>query len=99
MSFVIKMECKEVLAPDGTPMTKEGQEAWVIEGDWGPETTDVTSETIIPEDVLLFEKHVEAEEFIKGWEGHPWYNIPNGNYQIFEVEPIYEKVIVGYKEK
>lgn len=45
----------------------------------------------------LFDCQTKAEEFAKRWKGHPWWCQPNGNFEVFEVRPIFKQVLVGYE--
>lgn len=98
MKYAVKTQCKEVLAYNNTPMTKDGQWVWVVKCEWGPGSENVYDNEI-PADVMLFKTFEKAREFMREWKGHPWWIEPNGNYIVVKVEPIYKKVIIGYKEK
>lgn len=97
--FVIRTECKKALSFDEKVLTQEGEKVWVCEDNegWVP-ATGIHSYNI-PKDVKTFPTKDKAEKFIKTWKGHPWYYIPNGNYEIFEVEKKYKQVFDGYQIK
>lgn len=47
----------------------------------------------ISDQAKLFPTYEAAEKFAKKWLGHPWWCKPNGNYEIFEVKPVYTQVL------
>jgi hypothetical protein len=102
--FVIKTECKQ--ANSGTKekslVTREGEKVWVVKEPDGWVEATSTSIHLYPEppqDCKTFETYAAAEKFIKRWKGHPWYYVPNGNYEIIEVEPKYKQVVNGFQKK
>jgi hypothetical protein len=100
--FVIKTECREARSSDKTIITQEGTKVWVInERDGWVEATSthVSIWKDIPVDVKTFDTYDGAEKFIKRWKGHPWYFVPNGNYEIIEVEEKFKQVVIGYEKK
>ena len=40
-----------------------------------------------------FNSEQEAHDFMKKYKGHPWYYIPNGNYEVIKIQPVYKQVI------
>lgn len=102
--FVIKTECKQASSgAKGNPiMTHEGDKVWVVKEPDG--WVEATSRSVVycpnpPLDCLVFNSYEAAEKFIKRWKGHPWYSVPNGNYEIIEVEKKYKQVLCGYQKK
>lgn len=98
--FAVKFKCKEAKSSDGHVMTKEGEECWLLpepEG-WVPATSyKADSYKEIPKDVKVFDKETEALKFMKSWKGHPWYNVPNGDFEVIKVEKKFKMVFDGYK--
>lgn len=101
--YAIKTKCKDAYTSDGCIVTKSGHEVWVCnEQDSWVEATGQSvnfSPDTIPCSIKVFDSKVEAEIFIKKWKGHPWYYVPNGEYEVVEVEPQYKQITVGHKEK
>ncbi|MNQ26031.1 hypothetical protein D3C85_392560 [compost metagenome] len=101
--FVIKTQCKEVVSVGGSVLTHEGHQVWVCnEADGWVKATGESDGFFgygVPSSIKVFETRKSAENFIKKWKGHPWYYVPNGKYEIFEVEPNYKQVVDGYKIK
>ena len=98
----IKTKCKSVHSSSGGLITQEGYEIWVCkEQDAWVEATGsgVGFHNGVPVDVKVFNSKDDAEAFIKTWKGHPWYYVPNGEYELVEVEPQYKQTTVGYKDK
>lgn len=50
----------------------------------------------IPLDAKIFQTAEAAAKFAKHWSGHPWWCKPNGKYEIFEVVPVYERVLTHW---
>lgn len=100
MSYVIKTQCKEAISEIGpTSITKEGDWVWVCNEEGGWVEATATSTFLYknpPKDVKTFSTSDAAEKFIKKWKGHPWYYVPNGVYQIIEVEPKYKTIQDGW---
>lgn len=96
--FVIRFKCKEILRPDGYPLIQDGYAAWVINepNGWVEATACAAYSDKLPIQLKLFHTQEEARNFIEQWEGHPWYYVPNGKYEILEVSGVFEKVLVGY---
>jgi hypothetical protein len=99
--YAVIFQCKEATSAFGTGpgkvMTTEGTEAIVTKGEgWGP--TSFSYQGTIPDDVLTFSSEERAHDFMKGWEGHPWYYTPNGKYRVVPLKAKTEEVIVGYQE-
>ena len=89
--FGIKCQVKEARTNRDAPLVHEGEWVWLVKSRWVPATSSVN----LSKDIITFENREEAEEFAKEWKGHPWYHMPNGNYEIVEVIPEYKK-LTGY---
>ncbi len=92
MCYAVRYECKEAIAKSGSIVTKCGDTVYVKSGEWG-----LTSSYRLDKDILTFETEELANEFMKTWRGHPWYNITNGNYEVVEVKPKFKQVLTGYE--
>lgn len=102
MAFVIFFKCKQALAFDKTVLTKAGELAAVMEEPegWVEATAwSVPDTNTIPGCAKTFDTYAEAEKFIKRWKGHPWYCVPNGEYEIVEVVPRMVTVQQGMERK
>ena len=100
--FVVRTECKQALAYDKSILTEEGEKVWVCKepDGWVEATSSSAKWSDDPHpDCLTFKTYESAEKFIKKWKGHPWYNTPNGNYEIIEVQRKYKQVDDGYQKK
>lgn len=102
MSFVVFFKCKQALAFDKKVLTKEGQLAVVMEEPegWVPATSAAVHSTAdIPRGVQIFLSKEKADTFMKKWKGHPWYYVPNGEYEVIEVVPRMVTVQKGWEHK
>jgi len=101
--FVIKTECKKAISGyKDSVVTNEGDKVWVVKEPEG--WVEATSRSLTfclepPQDCKTFATYEAAEKFIKRWKGHPWYSVPNGNYEIIEVEQKYKQVVDGFQKK
>ncbi len=88
----------------GNPLvTTAGERFWVTvepEG-WVPASSCRVSSTgdSPPGDPKVFPSRERAEEFAKHWKGHPWWCIPNGEYEIvpLRARKQTDPHIVGYE--
>jgi len=102
--YAVIVDSKEALTGADVPnrvMTKEGERFWATierEG-WVEATSASFKEGLIPADVKTWETSDAAEEFAKRWKGHPWWCVPNGNYEIVELLPNMVLVQKGWMEK
>lgn len=96
IQFGIVYECKEAINASGKVTTEEGYRCVISydPGGYGPTGSPLSSGFKY---AALWNTFEEAEEFAKKWWGNPWYHIPNGNYEIVELEPLY--VQSGWKLK
>lgn len=98
--FIIFFKCKEALAYNKKVLTKAGElacvmtepEGWVEATAWS-----VPDSNTIPDCAKKFPSYESAEKFIKRWKGHPWYCVPNGEYEIIEVVPRMVQVQQGFE--
>lgn len=98
--FVIFFRCKEALSKCKAVVTRERElaavmvepEGWVEATAWAVPDTKT-----IPGCAKTFNSHESAEKFIKRWKGHPWYYVPNGEYEIIEVVPRMVRVQQGFE--
>lgn len=101
--YVIKTQCKEARAYNGNILTAEGEEVWIVEEPEG--WVEATSSKVslyknIPKDAKVFKSEGgDAKKFIKKWEGHPWYHVTNGKYEIIEVVKKWKKVFDGWEQE
>lgn len=91
MPFAVKFQAK---AHEGRGIP-EGEPFVVEEFGWGP---TAGADGLRSKDLATFATRKQAEKFIKGWGGHPWWVVPNGNYEIVEVRPRFVKVQEGWEE-
>jgi hypothetical protein len=90
----------------GNPvMTKEGERFWATVDPEGwveasSSRVNVTGESP-PGDPLIFKTRERAEEFAKRWKGHPWWCIPNGQYEIVPLvaKTVTDPRITGYERQ
>lgn len=69
----------------GNPvMTKEDERFWAtVEPEGWVEASSVRyGDGVVPGDPLTFPTQERAEAFAKRWKGHPWWCVPNGQYEI-----------------
>lgn len=101
MSFIIKTQCFEAVSEySKVVVTEEGEWVWVIEEPEGwVEATSRKACSLPPDDVLVFQTKEKALNFISNWKGHPWYNVPNGVYEIIEVVPRMKTIQDGWDIK
>lgn len=87
MKYVIIYECKEATSGQGIQLTKAGEKVLVTNSEWGVTTSPVPLSGSFPEYVKIFESEEAGHAFMKTFDGHPWYAICNGNYQVVQVAP------------
>lgn len=98
MSYIAKVQSHEYKYPKGV-QTKSGAWFWVVYtnegGGW------ITSKNVkgdeLPHDLEVWKTRKEAEEFLKEWDGHPYWCVPNGIYEILEVRPCMVEVQNGWE--
>ena len=98
--FALIVESREA-TNDINIVTKEGEKFLVTVQPEG--WVEATSTRLIGKlDILfnrtkLFDSVEEATKFAKRWAGHPWWCIPNGKFEIVEVQPVFKQMLDGYK--
>lgn len=86
----------------GNPiMTQAGDRFWATvepEG-WVEASSSRFTSAAVPSDVLTFKSRARAEAFAKRWKGHPWWCVPDGQYEIVPLRAIYvsRTKITGYE--
>lgn len=96
MKYAVKFRCKEVRTSDGSIITYEGETMWLIEGSWWTPTSLIlndywaTDYTDYDNKLITFDSREAAEEFMKGWGGHPWKCVPK-DWEVLEVKPKYKQ--------
>ena len=101
--FVLIVESKEARSGhNDTVMTRNGDKFLVTlepEG-WVEATSEIWSDLYskrgFPNSVKVFNSEEDAVKFAKRWKGHPWWCVPNGNYEVIEVTPRFRQVPDGY---
>jgi hypothetical protein len=98
--FIVVYECEEAIATSGTVLTKEGDKALLcVEAEgWVPATSSTWTGKVEGM-AKKFKTKINAAQFMEKYTGHPWYGIPRGPYEIFEVEPVYKQVLSHYQIK
>ena len=99
--YAVVVESSE--ARSGSPgepiMTKEGEKFIVVNQPEGWVEADSRHWSgKVPADAKVFKTPEAAEKFAKRWKGHPWWVKPNGNFEVIEVEPVFESKFAGYKK-
>jgi hypothetical protein len=97
--YAVVFECKEARAglPGRPVVTEAGTMALLCvepEG-WVPATGSTFSGGFA--DAKRFSSEADAHEFMHTWDGHPWYYIPSGKYELIELRPQYEQVVRGWE--
>lgn len=102
--YILVVHGKEVKSGDGTPLAKEDEEFLVTEeADGWVEATSTSFRWAlqvcggIPGGVKVFDTKEDAEKFAAKWKGHPWWCKPNGKFEVIEVKPKYNQILVGYE--
>lgn len=104
MAFAVIVVGKEArsAAPGKPIVTNHGDKFWITtEPDgWVPATStrcmDLNS---VPGNVKCFDTIKSANEFASSWPGHPWWCSPTGEFEIVELVPEYQSVLVGYRTR
>lgn len=94
--YAIKVVCKEVLDFYDFPIVSEDEVVWLTEDEYG-ELDHYKDYGSVPEEVMVFNSTEEADSFMKS-NDLLWYTKPK-SYEIVQVEPVYEKKIVGWDIK
>ncbi len=96
------VESRQVLDAHNDVITKKGERFLVMlehEG-WVEATSQrIEDSDAIHKDAKIFDTPEEAKAFIKRWEGHPWWCVPNGKYELVEVTPRYVQVFSGWERR
>jgi hypothetical protein len=97
--YAVVFECKEARVGIGRRpiVTAAGTKALLLvepEG-WVPATSGEFSGSFAG--AKRFRSEADAHEFMRTWGGHPWYNTPNGKYELIELRPVYEQVVRGWE--
>lgn len=104
MKYAVIVRSKEARSEIiGNPIvTRAGERFWVVKDSdgWVATSTSVGGyPDHVPDNALLFETASDASAFARLWKGHPWWVVPDGTFEIVEVEPVYRKVLAGFKRK
>lgn len=102
MPFALVVESHEAKAVSGTVLTKDGELFWAcVEPEGWVEATSsrCTDKNCVPGDAKIFKNEEAAGKFAARWKGHPWWCKPNGNFEVIRVEPVYRRVLDGYRRK
>ena len=91
--YALKVTCKEALDFHGKLLTEEGQEVWVIRGEWGWEGSACPINQL--PNLVVFDKREDAEKVAKTWKGAPWFYTPK-RVEVVEVHPLYQ-TITGWR--
>jgi hypothetical protein len=100
--YALFIQGKEAKSSEGNLIVgKEG--GWYLvckePENWVPATGYVVKGFIlIRKDAKLFKTIEDAEAFAGTWAGHPWWVIPNGNFKIIKVKPVYEQILLRYEK-
>jgi hypothetical protein len=103
--YVVVVDSKEARSSykDNPILTYEGDRFIVLNDDegWVEATSTLFINGEIPRRAKLFDTEKEAVAFAERWKGHPWWCIPNGNYEIIEIVPKIEAItrLIGYERK
>lgn len=92
--IAVKFQVMKAISDLGTVKSNENDWCYLLkdtEG-WVPATSCKVNHAgshfyKIPKDIYVFPNKEAAAEFMQGWMGHPWYNVPNGVYEFVEVVP------------
>lgn len=98
LRFAVVVTCKEARSSDKSVITKAGERRLVMKepGGW----VEATSQGFVgafPLDTKTFPTAEEAHGFAERWKGHPWYCVPNGEFEIFAITPLYTQSLAGYE--
>jgi len=98
--YAVVVESKEARSGAvGKPIiTRAGEKfiATVEPGGWVEATSSHYRPGSIPKDAKTFTSFAAALRFARSWKGHPWWVIPNGNFEIIKVQPVYRQVLDGF---
>ena len=97
--YAVHFLAKECRADNGwTTLTKDNEPMWVtIDGSgWVPATSHHGSSKSLPLSIKIWKTYEEAEEFMKSWKGHPWYNVPK-TWEVIRVVPKTKQVFSHYE--
>lgn len=98
--FILIVESNEARSGvKGNPVLTKKGDRFLVENEnegWVEATSSRWREKI-NKGAKLFETAAEAESFAHRWQGHPWWCRPNGNYEVINVKPVFEKITVGYE--
>ena len=97
MKYVIIYECKEARLPHSVQLTADGEKVLVTNSECGVTTSPVPLNGSFPADVKIFESEEACHAFMKTFDGHPWFAICNGNYQVVQVAPQTTTLRHGWK--
>lgn len=103
--FCVVVELKECRSSDGSIITNEGDKALLVNDDFIDATArhihgdKPSSNDLSQMDIKTFKDVNQVDNFLEGWEGHPWYHKFNGNYDVYEIKKNYKTIQHGYKLK
>jgi hypothetical protein len=104
MLFVLIVSSKEARSGvEGNPVMTQAGDRFVVvvepEG-WVEATSrSYDANNVISPDAKIFRTVSGAAKFARRWKGHPWYCIPDGNFEVVPVQRITrsEKHTVGFR--
>jgi hypothetical protein len=102
MTYALIVHGKEQKSQSGTVMSKKGQRFWVCrEPDgWVEATSTMVDDSFLggklPRDLKTFTTEDAAKSFAKRWKGHPWWCVPNGEFEVVKVTPKFQQVPDGF---
>lgn len=84
--YAVRVISREVGNLNGIIITRDGEEFWVANDEYGPVGYRFDKE--MPHNVLTFKTKSEARSFASEWGGNPWWVKPR-DWRIIEVVPRY----------
>ena len=95
--YIVVYECKEAMSTDGSVLTGNGEKALLCDEPNSRVPATGTYYDGSNKNISVWAKHFSSEhkahEFMKKYKGHPWYYIPNGNYEVIKINPVYRQVV------
>ena len=93
MPFVVIVSSKEAKSGvEGNPViTRDGERFVVLvePGGWVEATSCRYNQgDVLPPDAKTFKTLASAKQFARRWKGHPWWVVPDGNFEIIQVKRI-----------
>jgi len=82
----------------GGIMCDEGTRFWVTWAEWGDTSSIIRDDDdSVPGTVKIFNSTSDAHDFAHSWLGHPWWCVPNGEYDVVEIKQKYKLVCDGWE--